>query len=196
MKEDTMTLREIFKSFIKSIFILGIFVLIAYLVKNSILNAGYKPTNIRKSDVEYVENKKDDRIKQAESVDIVYKQVSQIIFYMIIVIGLSIALIHNGIQTTTVFAMLGTIGLTVGLSLQNTVSNIWDGMDLLVQDTYRIGDLVEVKIPGINYVFAGRIVDFNLFRTKIADKTTGSEIHISNNVLHTGVITNQSTSYQ
>jgi small-conductance mechanosensitive channel len=92
--------------------------------------------------------------------------------------------------------MLGTLGLTIGLSLQNTVSTIWDGLGLLVNDIYRIGDVIEFKLPGIPYIISGKVVYFNLFHTKLIETSTNTEINISNTSLKNGIVTNKSVVYR
>ncbi len=61
-----------------------------------------------------------------------------------VLIVTAIAVLNQcGVQTTSLIAILGTAGLTVGLALQGMLSNVASGILLLVLRPFRIGDLVE-----------------------------------------------------
>ena len=49
-----------------------------------------------------------------------------------------------GIETTSILAILGTIGLAIGLALQGTLSNIASGIMLLVLRPFNVGDAVDI----------------------------------------------------
>ncbi len=49
-----------------------------------------------------------------------------------------------GVQTASILAVLGTIGLAIGLALQGTLSNIASGFMLLVLRPFNVGDAVDI----------------------------------------------------
>lgn len=50
-----------------------------------------------------------------------------------------------GVETTSIIALVGTIGLAIGLALQGTLSNIASGIMLLVLRPFNIGDVVDLN---------------------------------------------------
>jgi small conductance mechanosensitive channel len=68
-----------------------------------------------------------------------------IVRYAVLILAIIAALSQLGIQTTSVFAVLGAAGLAVGLALQGTLSNIAAGIMLLWLRPFRLGDYIEVN---------------------------------------------------
>jgi small conductance mechanosensitive channel len=66
-----------------------------------------------------------------------------------------------GIQTASIIATMGAIGLAIGLALQGTLQNIAAGIMLLVLRPFRIGEYVEVD------QVAGTVEEIGLFATKL-----------------------------
>ena len=64
--------------------------------------------------------------------------------YLIIIIGLMMALSHLGVAPTSVLAVLSGLLLGIGLALQGALSNVAAGVMLLLFRPYRVGDLVEI----------------------------------------------------
>jgi len=64
----------------------------------------------------------------------------------ILVIAVTILAVLNkfGVETASLIAVLGTIGLAIGLALQGTLSNIASGIMLLVLRPFNIGDTVDI----------------------------------------------------
>ena len=50
-----------------------------------------------------------------------------------------------GIETTSFVAVLGAMGLAIGLSLQGTLSNFAGGIMILVLKPYKVGDFIEAQ---------------------------------------------------
>jgi small conductance mechanosensitive channel len=84
-------------------------------------------------------------------------------FVMIAVLGLF------GIQTTSFVAVLGAMGLAVGLALQGTLSNFAAGVMLLVFRPFKLGDFVEAA--GV----AGSVQEIGIFATTLH---TGDNVKI------------------
>jgi small conductance mechanosensitive channel len=131
-----------------------------------------------------------------------YNQIATIVFYSIIFISISIILPTYGVRSETLLAILGTIGLGIGLSCQHVLSNLWCGIVITFNDIYKIDDVVKLQVKDVSpdssgkYVI-GQIKSFNLFYTKMADLSTGQEISVPNNLLYNsiGLTTNQSIVY-
>lgn len=64
----------------------------------------------------------------------------------ILVLALTVLAVLNqfGVQTASIIAVLGTIGLAIGLALQGTLSNIASGMMLLILRPFNVGDAVDI----------------------------------------------------
>jgi small conductance mechanosensitive channel len=69
--------------------------------------------------------------------------IGSLIRYAILVMLLVAVLSQLGIQTTSVLAALGAIGLAIGLALQGTLANIAAGIMLLWLRPFRVGDYIE-----------------------------------------------------
>ena len=73
-----------------------------------------------------------------------------------------IAVLNNfGVQTASLIAVLGAMGLAVGLALQGTLSNVASGLVLLVLRPFKAGDAVEVGAA------AGVVQEIGLFATEL-----------------------------
>lgn len=83
--------------------------------------------------------------------------------YGAIIFVVVIALNQLGVQTTSLFAILGAAGLAIGLALQGTLSNIASGLMLLWLRPFNVGDYIEVANQGI----AGTIREIGLFACRI-----------------------------
>lgn len=64
----------------------------------------------------------------------------------IVIIAVTILAVLNkfGVQTASLVAVLGTIGLAIGLALQGTLSNIASGIMLLLLRPFNVGDTVDI----------------------------------------------------
>jgi len=98
----------------------------------------------------------------SERVDKTLKPIIKaIIRYAILAIVLIAALGQLGVQTTSILAALGAIGLAIGLALQGTLSNIAAGIMLLWLRPFEVGDYIEGNGQ------AGTVVELGLFATQI-----------------------------
>ena len=81
--------------------------------------------------------------------------------YALLIIVIVAALGQLGIQTTSVLAALGAIGLAIGLALQGTLANIAAGIMLLWLRPFRVGDYIEAGSV------AGTVKDVGLFASQL-----------------------------
>jgi small conductance mechanosensitive channel len=80
-----------------------------------------------------------------------------IVRYSILILVFIAALSQIGVQTASLFAVLGAAGIAIGLALQGTLSNIAAGLMLLWLRPFRIGDFIEVN------GMAGTVREIGLF---------------------------------
>jgi small conductance mechanosensitive channel len=81
--------------------------------------------------------------------------------YALLIIVIVAALGQLGIQTTSVLAALGAIGLAIGLALQGTLANIAAGIMLLWLRPFRVGDSIEAGNV------AGTVKEVGLFASEL-----------------------------
>lgn len=81
--------------------------------------------------------------------------------YAVLVLVVVMVLGQFGVQTASIIAAIGAIGLAIGLALQGTLQNIAAGIMLLVLRPFRIGE--DVVIGQID----GKVEEIGLFATKL-----------------------------
>ncbi|MCG8503468.1 MAG: mechanosensitive ion channel [Sphingomonadales bacterium] len=82
--------------------------------------------------------------------------------YAIIAFTIIAVLAKFGIETTSMVALLGAIGLAIGFALQGTLSNIASGIMLLFFRPFKIGDFVDAGGT------SGTVKQITLFFTELA----------------------------
>ncbi|CDX25369.1 MscS Mechanosensitive ion channel [Mesorhizobium sp. ORS 3324] len=86
---------------------------------------------------------------------------SKIVRYGILILVVIMVLGQFGVQTASIIAAIGAVGLAIGLALQGTLQNIAAGIMLLALRPFRIGENVEVG------TIAGTVEEIGLFATKL-----------------------------
>ncbi|MEQ8907853.1 MAG: mechanosensitive ion channel [Vicingaceae bacterium] len=91
-----------------------------------------------------------------------------------------------GIEMTSFIAILGAVGLAVGMALSGTLSNFAGGVIILILKPYKVGDWIDAQ------GHSGTVNSIQIFHTilKTPDNKT---IIIPNGPLSTGSLTNYST---
>lgn len=148
-----------------SIVIIIITIIIAKIIKNNILN------KIIEKEGNENQNK------------ILYTVVASLVYYIIIFIGVVIALINLGYQLSTIFLVLGSVGLAIALAVQGTITQVVSGFVILFFSYFNIGDFVLCN--GIT----GYITDFNLLTTTLKDNA-GIKIMLPNSSFTSSPFTN------
>lgn len=121
---------------------------------------------------------------QKNSKKIFLYQIAEIVYYLIAAFGIIFAITNLGIQTATIFTILGTFVIAIGLSLQGVIGNIWAGLYISLSDLYKIGD--NVKVNETN----GTVNSFTLFNTQLIDADGKNQITIPNTMVLNNVLTN------
>jgi len=87
------------------------------------------------------------------------KFLSSVIYGILLVVVALAALSQMGIQTTSFIAVLGAVGLAIGLAFKDTLSNISSGIMIILFQPIKIDEFVEAG--GV----AGIVEEINIFHT-------------------------------
>lgn len=88
-----------------------------------------------------------------------------------------------GVETTSFIAMLGAIGLGVGMALQGSLGNLAGGILILFFKPYRVGDVIEAQ------GHTGRVREIHIFNT-ILITYDNQKIVLPNGAVSNGSIKN------
>ncbi len=111
--------------------------------------------------------------------------IASVVRYIVLGLTLMVVLQQFGVQTASLLALLGTIGLAIGLALQGTLSNVAAGLMLLFLRPFEVGDHVEAGGA------EGVVLGIDLFHTNLRT-TDGVDIVIPNGSILSGTIKNMS----
>lgn len=95
-------------------------------------------------------------------------------------------LAYIGVPMTSVLAILGSLGLAIGLALQGGLSNIAGGILILVFKPFKVGDHID------NHIDNGIVESINVFYTVLVTKDN-RRISLPNGPLSNASIINYST---
>ena len=85
------------------------------------------------------------RVMQARHVDItIIKFVKRISFALLISFVIIAALSKLGVQTASLVAVLGALGLAIGLSIKSSLSNLASGILLIIFRPFKVGDTIQI----------------------------------------------------
>lgn len=99
---------------------------------------------------------------KARNIDATIRRfVDKVIYVVIVVLTVITALSQLGIQTTTIIAALGAVGLAIALALQVSLSNFAAGLLLVMFRPCKVGDYVETGVIG------GTVRAINLLYTSL-----------------------------
>lgn len=124
------------------------------------------------------------QIAEKRSKVIFFHSIGEIAFYLIMVFGVTFAATNLGFQIPTAVAILGTLAVGIGLSLQGTLGNVWAGIYISLTQLFEIGNKIAIG------TVSGTVIDFTLFNTVIFDEKTKAEITIPNTTIQNGFLTN------
>lgn len=127
------------------------------------------------------------KLLKKSSWDIVLKGfISSIVISVLYVVLFMIIINSVGVKTVSIAALIGTMGLAIGLAMKDNLSNFAGGVLILLSKPFRGGDYI--KAQGLE----GTVVSIGILHTTLrtADNKT---IYIPNGPLSTGsIINNQS----
>ena len=123
------------------------------------------------------------RINGADST--VAKFLGTVARYVVLIVVVIAVLGQFGVQTASILAVLGTLGLGIGLALQGTLSNIAAGIMLLFLRPFRVGDYIEAGGQG------GTVQEIGLFNTELKT-ANGIYVTVPNGQIASDAIVNYS----
>jgi small conductance mechanosensitive channel len=101
-------------------------------------------------------------LKQIHGFDLTLRRfLATIARYAVLVLVVVMVLGQFGVQTASIIAAIGAVGLAIGLALQGTLQNIAAGIMLLILRPFRIGEDVEVG------PVTGTVQEIGLFATRL-----------------------------
>jgi small conductance mechanosensitive channel len=118
--------------------------------------------------------------KMNESLIPFFKSMTNILLKVMLIISVMGMV---GIQMTSFIAVLGALGLAVGLALQGTLQNFAEEMMILLFKPYEVGHFIEAQ------GFMGTVKEIQIFNT-ILISPDNRKIVIPNSPLATGSLTN------
>lgn len=83
------------------------------------------------------------------------------------VLATLVILTQLGFQLSTLLTSAGLIGVVVGFGAQNVIKDFVAGLFVLGENQYRVGDVVEMQVAGIN--FSGTVEDLTVRITRLRD---------------------------
>jgi len=110
--------------------------------------------------------------------------IDRVTHYILIFIGLMIAIASLGIDVTKFTLLISALGIGVGFGLQNVISNFVAGLMLLFEKTLKVGDFVELE-SGVN----GEVKEINI-RSTIITTNDNVDIVVPNSQFVDGRVTN------
>jgi small conductance mechanosensitive channel len=112
--------------------------------------------------------------------------IASVVRYVALGLTVMVVLQQFGVETTSLIALLGTIGLAIGLALQGTLSNVAAGLMLLFLRPFQVGDYVSAGGA------EGTVLGIDLFHTNLRTEA-GVDLMIPNGAILSGNISNMST---
>ncbi len=111
----------------------------------------------------YTEKKVIDLLRRHNTLDeMLVRFLGNLTRYGIMAVVVTLVLNQVGVETASIIAVLGTVGLAIGLALQGTLSNIASGVMLMLFKPFTIGQYIEAG------GHSGTVKAVNLFTTELA----------------------------
>lgn len=148
------------KLFIQPIVIIFVAVII-YLIITRVLN---KIFNI------------DVKSKEKRRINTILSLIRNTIKYVFFVVVSMMILDVYGVDTKAILASFGIVGLVIGLALQDTIKDFLSGMTIIIENQYRVGDIVTLGN------FKGEVISLGLKTTKIRSQNGEVKIVANRNI--------------
>ncbi len=117
-----------------------------------------------------IKGKNDLEIKRRKTLITLFNNIFK---YVILILMVLLLMSLYGINTASIVAGLGVAGVVIGFGLQDALKDIVSGINIIMDDYFVVGDIVEYND------FMGTIIEFGLKSTKIK-KLTGEVLIIAN----------------
>lgn len=119
--------------------------------------------------------KKNSRVFSEKKNKTYLRMLKSITRYVLIILTCLTILQIFGVDTSSLLAGVGVIGLIVGFAIQDALKDIIKGFDIISDNYYRVGDYI--KYGDIEF---GKVLSVGLKTTKIEDVMTGNIVSIAN----------------
>jgi small conductance mechanosensitive channel len=166
-------------NFVGSLFIFIVFLVIANIVQSIITK---EDSVIRNLSVNEETN--------YSSKNLIQHQIGSFVYYIILIIGGIFAVINLGFNVTTIITILASMGLALGIAMQETLSNIISGIIISMNDIFSINDIIKINNTWNEHTTYGKVVDFNLYVTTIYNPLNKSLITVPNSTIQNNLLTN------
>lgn len=132
---------------------------------------------------------KSDRRKQEDTVASIFKTTVALLIWLVA----AGAIIHVlGFNLAQIAAGAGFLGIIIGLGAQTTIRDYLAGIFILLENQYRVGDVVTLNGAGVSQETSGVVEDITLRITKLRD--LDGTLHIIRNG-EASIITNRTFKY-
>jgi small-conductance mechanosensitive channel len=111
----------------------------------------------------------------------VFEIIIKIVFYGA---ALLIVLSHFGVDITPLLAAAGVTGIVLGLALQETLTSLIAGVQIVAAGKIKVGDYISLESGE-----EGRVTDVN-WRSAVVETVIGNEVIVPNSKLATTIVTN------
>ena len=125
--------------------------------------------------------------KRASGVDKSTTLVQNVVRLLLLILGAVLILQNLGINITAMVATLGISGVAVALALQDTLGNLFAGMQIIMSRQIRTGDYVALSTGE-----EGAVTDIQARNTTIRTFPERNRILVPNAILASTVVTNYS----
>ncbi len=105
----------------------------------------------------------DDPIGLKRRADTLASTLNWVLAIVVAFVGITLILDEIGISVTALVAGVGVVGIAIGLGAQTLVKDVINGMFILIEDQYRVGDVITVANV------SGTVLEINPRRTVIRD---------------------------
>lgn len=106
----------------------------------------------------------------------IYSLVYNVVKYFILIVAFLMILDIFGVDTKSLIASLGVLGLVVGLAFQDLLKDFISGMTIIFENQYCIGDIISVGD------FKGEVIGLGLKTTRIRSYTGEVKILSNRNI--------------
>ena len=111
--------------------------------------------------------------------------VQNVVRLLLLILGIALVLQNVGIDITTIVTALGISGLAVALALQDTLGNLFAGMQIIMSRQIRPGDYVTLATGQ-----EGSVTDIQARNTTISTFPERNRVLVPNSILASTVVTN------
>ena len=153
---DILLIKEV----VTPVLIVLISILVYIIIKN-IINRVFK---IRSKFVD---------VKKSQTIN---SLINNLIMYFIVIVDIVMILDFFGVDTKTLIASLGVVGIVAGLAVQDTLKDFIAGISIVLENQYRVGDTITVK------GFRGEVISLGIKSTKLR-AYTGEVMIIANHLI-------------